>query len=159
MYSDKLSEQVLLLNKVSNYRNIKVNTSVSNKNLRKDDFLVSYIITISFLKANTTLTVSDIKGNLKVFYSAGSVDLAGKQKKNRVKAVSRLIVLLFKKALFIKNSPVAVHLYNVTSHKQLIVNKLKNQFFIRIIKSFNQAPYNGCRKKKIRRKKYVKNFK
>ena len=161
VYSNKLLEQSKVLKKASNYKiiNTEYNTDFLNKNLKKEDFLVSYIIIISFLKANTTLTVSDIKGNLKMFYSSGSVDLAGKQKKNRIKAISRLISLLFKKATFIKNYPVAVHLHNVTSHKLLIINKLKKQFFIRIIKSYNQAPYNGCRKKKMRRKKYVKNFK
>ena len=59
------------------------------------DLMVMYIITISFLKANTTIHVSDIKGNTKLFYSAGSVNLTGKQKRKRRIAVSKLISLLF----------------------------------------------------------------
>ena len=83
LYSDKLSEQSILLNRATNYKDIDIDcsTDLLNKNSKKEDFLVSYIITISFLKANTTLTVSDVKGNLKMFYSSGSVDLTGKQKK------------------------------------------------------------------------------
>lgn len=153
-YVNTLLNQYLIFNKTKNFKMINNNIEIAS-----EDFLVSYTITISFLKSNTTVCVSDIKGNVKLFYSSGSVDLVGKQKKNRVKSVSRLLSLLFKKALFVKNSPVAVHLYNVSFHKFLIINKLKNKFFIKIIKSFNKTPYNGCRKKKIRRKKYVKKFK
>jgi ribosomal protein S11 len=118
-----------------------------------------YIINISFLKANTHIHVSDIQGNLKLFYSAGSVDLAGKQKKKRRIAVSKLISLLLKKATFLGQKPVALHLNNVNFYKNLIVRKLKRNLYIRIIKIFNQTPYNGCRKRKLRRKKYTKKFK
>ena len=128
-----------------------------NKN--DQDLMVMYIIGISFLKANTTIHVSDIKGNIKLFYSAGSVGLAGKQKKKRSIAVSKLISLLLKKATFLNNKPVVLHLNNVNFYNSLIINKLKKHCYIRIIKSFNQVPYNGCRKKKLRRKKYTKKFK
>lgn len=154
LYANVLFNQYLLLNKIKKFR-MKNNTTA----IASEDFLVFYTITISFLKSNTIVSVSDIKGNIKLFYSSGSVDLIGKQKKNKVKSVSRLISLLFKKALFIKNYPVAVHLYNVSFYSSLIINKLKTKFFIKIIKRFNKIPYNGCRKKKIRRKKYTKKFK
>ena len=64
-----------------------------------------------------------------------------------------------KKASFLGKKPVALHLNNVNFYQNLIVNKLKQTFYIKVIKSFNQAPYNGCRKKKVRRKKYTKKFK
>ena len=143
-----------LLNKIKNFK-MKNNTIETIS----EDFLVFYTITISFLKSNTIVSVSDIKGNMKVFYSSGSIDLIGKQKKNRVKAISKLISLLFKKAFFVKKYPVAVHLYNVNFYSPLIINKLKTKFFVKVIKKFNKIPYNGCRKKKIRRKKYTKKFK
>ena len=118
-----------------------------------------YIINISFLKANTTIHISDIKGNLKLFYSAGSVNLTGKQKRKRRISVSKLISLLLKKATFLTTEPVALHLNNINFHKNFIISRLKRVLYIRIIKSFNQAPYNGCRKKKLRRKKYTKKIK
>ena len=86
------------------------------------DFIVMYIINISFLKANTTIHVSDIKGNIKLFYSAGSVGLTGKQKKKRRVAVIKLISLLLKKATFLGNKPIALHLNNVNFY--LIVGEL-----------------------------------
>jgi ribosomal protein S11 len=131
----------------------------NTKEIVSQDFVVIYIINISFLKANTTIHVSDIQGNLKLFYSAGSVDLTGKQKKKRRIAVSKLISLLLKKATFLGQKPVALHLNNVNFYKNLIVRKLKRNLYIKIIKIFNQTPYNGCRKRKLRRKKYTKKFK
>ena len=35
----------------------------------------------------------------------------------------------------------------------------QQNFYIRVIKSFSQLPYNGCRKRKIRRKKYTQKLK
>lgn len=165
IFIKNLLNQITLLkkSKEKNYKSISVRRSdleldinIANKNIQ--DLLVMYIINISFSKANTTIHVSDIKGNMKFFYSAGSVGLVGKQKKNRRVAISKLISLLLKKATFLKDKPIALHLNNVNFYNSLIINKLKHTLYIRIIKRFNQTPYNGCRKKKIRRKKYTKKF-
>ena len=121
--------------------------------------MVMYIVNISFLKANTIINVSDIQGNLKLFYSAGSVQLSGKQKRKRRVAISKLISLVLKKATFLNNKPVALHLNDVNFYRNLIVRKLKRNLYLKIIKIFNQTPYNGCRRKKLRRKKYKKKFK
>lgn len=131
----------------------------NEKKIDTQDFLVMYIINISFSKANTIINVSDIQGNLKLFYSAGSVKLSGKQKRKRRIAILKLISLMLKKATFLGRKPVALHLNNVNFYKNLIIRKLKRNLYIRIIKIFNQTPHNGCRKKKLRRKKYTKKFK
>lgn len=143
-------------NNLKNLIDIKFLNDINNNNSIKEDFLITYIINISFLKTNTIVNISDIKGNTKLFYTAGNVNLSGKQKKRRKIALLRLINLIFKKAGFIEKKPVALHLNNVVSYKTLIINKLKQVYFIKLIKSYNQIPYNGCRKKKIRRKKYSK---
>lgn len=120
---------------------------------------IIFIINISFLKANTFVHVSNAKGETLIFFSAGQVNLKGKQKKNRKIAINKLLALLNKKANFIGKHPIAVHLNNVKSYKFTIVNKLKQFYWVKILKSFNQTPYNGCRKSKIRRKKFTKKFK
>lgn len=158
-----------LLNQANYLKKLKENNSknlsiekfinISDKETSTQDFVIAYIISISFLKANTTIHVSDTKGNLKLFYSAGSVELSGKQKRKRRIAVSKLISLIFKKATFLGQKPIALHLNNVNFYKNLIVRKLKRNLYIRIIKIVNQTPYNGCRRKKLRRKKYTKRFK
>jgi len=132
---------------------------LSNKKANLQNFTIIYIINISFLKANTIIHVSDIQGNLKLFYSAKSVDLSGKQKKRRRIAISRLISLVLKKATFLGKNPIALHLKNVNFYKNLIIGKLKLNLYIKIIKVLNQTAYNGCRKKKLRRKKFIKRFK
>lgn len=175
--SNKLKLKVSLLNEEKLYvQNLKIqidslkkikendfkSVSVQKNQMRLDnnqDLVLMYIINVSFLKANTTIHISDIKGNMKLFYSAGSVGLAGKQKRQRRVAVAKLISLLLKKATFLTNKPIALHLNNVTFYKNLIVGKLKKSLYIRVIKSFNQTPYNGCRNKKVRHKKYTKKFK
>jgi small subunit ribosomal protein S11 len=160
LYVKNLKTQIDLLKKIkeSNYKNISIKKhqlkSENNQNL-----IVMYVVNIAFLKANTIIHVSDIKGNMRLFYSAGSVGLAGKQKRKRRIAISKLISLVLKRAIFLNKKPIALHLNNVNFYKNLIVNKLKRVLYIRIIKSFNQIPYNGCRKKKLRRKKYTKKFK
>lgn len=161
VYVENLLNQIDSLKelKENNYKDLSIKKSNQKKTVNNQDLVVMYIINISFLKANTTIHVSDIKGNVKLFYSAGSVGLTGKQKKKRRIAVSKLIALVIKKASFLKKKPIALHLNNVNFYKSLIVNKLKKTLYIRIIKSFNQSPYNGCRKKKLRRKKYTKKFK
>jgi ribosomal protein S11 len=158
-----------LLNQVTYLKKFKRNNSkdlsvreffISNdKKTNLQDFIITYIISISFLKANTTIQISDVKGNLKLFYSAGSVQLSGKQKRKRRIAVSKLISLVLKKATFLGQKPIALHLNNVNFYKNLIVRKLKRNLYIKVIKILNQTPYNGCRKKKLRRKKYTKRFK
>jgi len=162
-YVKNLLNQAAYLKKLK--ENGSKNLSVKNffiqnsKETNLQDFVVAYIVSISFLKANTTIHVSDIQGNLKLFYSAGSVELSGKQKRKRRIAISKLISLILKKATFLGQKPIALHLNNVNFYKNLIVRKLKRNLYIKVIKILNQTPYNGCRKKKLRRKKYTKRFK
>jgi len=162
-YVKNLQNQISYLKRLKeqDYKNLSIAEFAKSNQEQSinQDFMVMYIINISFLKANTTIHVSDIKGNIKLFYSAGSVKLTGKQKKKRRIAVVKLISLLMKRASFLNKKPVAIHLNNVNFYQNLIVNKLKQTFFIKVIKSFNQTPYNGCRKPKMRRKKYTKKFK
>lgn len=160
LYVKNLKIQIDSLKKIkeNDYKNVSIERNQLKSEISQN-LVVMYVINISFLKANTTIHVSDIKGNMKLFYSAGSVGLAGKQKRKRRVAVSKLISLLLKRATFLNKKPIALHLNNVNFYKNLIVGKLKRTLYIRVIKSFNQAPYNGCRKKKLRRKKYTKKFK
>nr|YP_010120181.1 ribosomal protein S11 [Pseudo-nitzschia micropora]QRC76535.1 ribosomal protein S11 [Pseudo-nitzschia micropora] len=162
-YVKNLLDQATYLKKLkeNNSKDLSAKKFANNENKETNlqDFVVAYIISISFLKANTTIHVSDTKGNLKLFYSAGSVELSGKQKRKRRIAISKLISLVLKKANFLGQKPIALHLNNVNFYKNLIVRKLKRNLYIKVVKILNQTPYNGCRKKKLRRKKYTKRFK
>lgn len=160
LYVKNLKTQINSLKKVkeNDYKNISIFKNRLNSE-NNQSLTITYIISVSFLKANTTIQVSDIKGSIKQFYSAGSVKLSGKQKKKRRITVSKLISLLLKNATFLNRKPAAVHLNNVNFYRNLIIGKLKRTIYVRVIKSFDKVPYNGCRKKKLRRKKYTKKFK
>ena len=50
--------------------------------------------------------------------------------------------------------PLAIHFKNVDFNMFRFLKKLKKKFFITVVKRFDQYSYNGCRTKKIRRKKF-----
>lgn len=157
-YTNTLSNKIVLLNNLilSDYfKSLYIKKQSVKKH--KKNFLVMNVITISFLKANTTIHVSDIKGNVNFFYNAGSVNLTGKQKKRRVVVLFRLLKLLLNNSFSLSKKPIALHFNNVTRYKYLIIKKLKEKFFIKVIREFNQVAYNGCRQPKIRRRKRLKN--
>lgn len=157
----------ILLNRIFYLKNLKTIPIFSiiikyfhnNKNIFLEDFIIKYIITISFKKANTRISISDSQGNLKIFYSAGFVKLIGKQKIKRKKAISKLIPLLLKNFILFNKKAIALHLKNVTLYKNYILKKIKQSFYVKIIKIFNFKSYNGCKKRKLRRKKFIKTFK
>jgi len=156
---DRLIVFLVNLDKDTKFKSIWNPKVMNSKSLPfEQDFVIMYIVTITFLKANTMIHVSDVTGNIKWFCSSGSVKITGRRKKKRRSVMLKLIILLLKKASFLHKNPVALHLNNVSSYQTFIIDRLKQEIFIKIIKSFNQTSYNGCRKKKIRRKKYSKTF-
>lgn len=159
-YIKNLFNQINKLEQIKkkNYKKLS-QKNIDSNNFLKQSLTVYYIISISFLKANTTIHLSDIKGNIILFYSAGDLGLRGKQKTKRRIAINKLIAILFKKTPFINKKPIALHLNNIKFYKKAIIKQLKKFLFIKIVKSFNLTPYNGCRKRKIRRKKHTKKFK
>ena len=92
VYTTKFTELTLNLKQIKdeNYRNLSL-LKVKSDAPQDIEFIVRYIVSISFTKANTIVHVSDSEGNLKLFYSAGIVGLTGKQKKKRRVAVFKLI--------------------------------------------------------------------
>lgn len=152
-YVKNLNDKIFFLSNIKE-KNYKL---VCKKNsFDKYDHLVMYIIDISFSRSNTFLHVLDFAGNLKFFCSAGYFNYSGKSKRSRLTILKEFYRILLLKLKFLKGRPVALHLKNVGSYKFRIIKKLKKKFFIKIIRNFNLYPHNGCRKKKIRRKKIKK---
>ena len=157
-YVKNLKNKSFLLSKLreTNYKSVDSALFSPSKYLVIDDSLVTYIIDINFSRSNTFLHVMDFSGKLKFFYSAGSFNYSGKSKKARYVVFRELYRVLISKLKFLKNKPVALHLKNVGYNKSWIVKKLKKKFFIKSVRSFNLYPHNGCRKRKMRRKKFKK---
>lgn len=163
-YIQKLKNKVNLINsnkidfKEKNNMNLLIfNNQVNCNNnsvIVKEDFLITYIIDITFSRMNTLMHVMDFCGNLKFFCSAGSLQYKGKKKKTARYVVFRYMYkILVSKLKFLKGQPLALHLKNVGSLKFLIIRLLKKKLFIKVVRSYDLYPHNGCRKKKVIRKK------
>lgn len=160
-YIIKLNQKIHSLDRVKE-TNIKAfNFSLTSFNANNsrfliNDHLVMYIIDISFSQTNTLMHVMDHSANLKYFCSAGTFNYKGRSKKARFTVFKQFFQVLTKKLTFLEGKPIALHLKNVGSNKSWIIKKLKKKFYIKVIRSFNLFPHNGCRKKKVRRKKFKK---
>lgn len=155
-YIKKLADKICILENIKEQNFKTLNCSLFPKNIIKQDTLVVYIIDITFSRSNTLLHVMDSSGILKFFCSAGELSYSGKSKKSRVSVLTSMVRVLMQKLKFLQDKPIALHLKNFGFKKFWIVKKLKKKFFIRIVRSFNLYPHNGCRKRKIRRKKFKK---
>lgn len=159
-YIKQLKNKVILLNtiKEKNYKNLHfllLNNKISNKTFL-ENYFVNYVIDITFSKTNIFLHVMDYSGKLKFFCSAGSTEYKGKKKKSHFLVLTKMFGILGLKLKVLKNQPIALHLKNVGSAKFRIIKALKKKFFIKVVKFFSLYPYNGCRKKKMKRKKFKK---
>lgn len=154
-YLKKMRSKVLLVNELKEINYKKISSSFSNKLMKSSNVIfVTYILEISFSKKNTLFHISDCLGNTKFFYSAGSFQQKGKGKISRSTVLRKFYRMLISKLKFLKRFPVAVHFKNADSNMFWFLKRLKKKIFITVVKHFNHYPYNGCRKKKIRRKKF-----
>lgn len=165
-----LSNTVIDVKKVYYYKLTKLVNSLKNQKDRvhvKKKFFVStnctkqlnsdlvvYVINVVLSKTNTFVNVVDMKGNVLVSISAGSLNLTKFQKKAQPTALLSVFKVLLLKAKFLKNKPVALHFKNVKRfHESFFINVLKNKLYIQSFQSYNLLPHNGCRPKKIKKLK------
>lgn len=137
-----------------NYKNLNSSLFLPLKSKKKIDNYIMYIVDITFSPTNSLLHITDYQGNLLYYYSAGLLGYKGKKKKTRFIVFKNFYKILLKQFSFLLKKPIALHLKDTGWNKFWIVQKLKKKFFIKVIKTFNSHSYNGCRKKKIRRKKF-----
>ena len=115
---------------------------------------INYIINVNLSLTNTLINVSDVKGNSKTFYSAGMLHLKSKQKTKQPIAIITIFRAILKQSKFLKEKSVALHYKNLLPiHESFITKRLKQQIFIKTIKSYNYRPHNGCRLRKKKRTK------
>ena len=154
-YLEKMQNKVCVLKELKEVNYKKINSQFSKPLIfSSSTTFVMYIIEISFSKKNTLFHVSDFSGNIKFFYSAGSFQQTGKGKVARSTILRKFYRILVSKLKFVKKVPIALHFKNADSNMFWFLKKLKKKFFIAVVKHFTQYPYNGCRKRKIRRKKF-----
>ena len=112
-----------------------------------------YTLNINFSRSNTLCSIMDCSGNTKFFYSAGLFKLKGRQKIFRSLVLKHFYKILILKLKFLRKKPLILSLKNIGLNNLWFLKKLRKKFFIVSVKIFSSYSYNGCRKKKIRRKK------
>lgn len=116
--------------------------------------LINYVLNINQLKTNTLINLNDIKGNPKIFYSAGMLNLQKKQKIRQPKAAITMLRQLISKSKNLKQKPAVLHFNNMfLNYRSYIFKKLKQKIFIKLIVNYSNTAHNGCRLKKKKRVK------
>jgi len=157
----KLTNQIFILKQL---KLKKVNQKLKYFYLKKDKYklkhLINIIIGVSIYKNNIIVFVSDIKGKLLFFNTSGILKIETKKKKKLDIIFKLLINLIKKKKIFKPDTYIALHLKNSNKKISSAITKflLNNLEYknIQIVKIKNNKPHNGCRPKKIRRKKLGK---
>lgn len=159
-YIRQLKNKITLLNNIKKNKYKVLNSELfktSNNFSVKKVSEVSYIIDFSFSKTNTTMHIMDCSGKTKFFYSAGLFDFKGNQKTFQSDAIlKKFYKILVSDLLFLKSSKIAIHFKNKNINYKIswFLKKLCEKFFIAVVKFFTVYPYNGCRRKKQKRKKF-----
>ena len=111
-YFKRLKYKCFLLDKIkkSNYKYLNSFITNNDKHLllnSNNDFLVTYIINICFLRSNTFIHIMDFSGKIKFFYSSGSFQHSGKNKRARYIVFKDFYKMLLSKLKFLKVKPIA----------------------------------------------------
>jgi ribosomal protein S11 len=157
-YIKNLKKKISLLQDLKRKKNYK-KLSIFFKNKKtfpviKQD-LILYKMNITLSKKNTIVYVTDVKGNLKLFQSTSSLNITGKQKTSQPAALFKVLKIILSKGDFLQNKPIALHCNNVKKrYIVFLLTILENILFIKVIRIYNfLIPHNGCRPKKLKRKK------
>jgi len=117
-----------------------------------------YLITISYYKSNVFFTVADIKGHTKGWTSTGRVGFKNKDKTTYM-ALIRVIEIFYKKVWNVGVRCAILKLRNLSKRgpRAAIRNSLRKIRRLYPIKYLallaeTQVSFNGCRRKKKRRK-------
>jgi hypothetical protein len=100
----------------------------------------------------------DCLGNERYFYSIKSISQKPKSKKSNsdIQVTEKFYKILVAKLKFLQGTPVALHFNSVEFNFQWFLEKITKKLFITIVKFYTKYSHNGCRKKKIKRKKVKK---
>ena len=154
----KLKNKIEFLNLLKENKRTK-NLSLTLKKNRILENSLKYIIGVSLSNTNTNFYITDIKGNIKYFSSAGFLNLNGNQKIRKPAVLIKLLRLIISKTKFIGNASIALHLKNFTEfYVYLILTLIKKYFVVKHVRVYNNKPHNGCRPRKLKRKKRRKLF-
>lgn len=144
---------VFLKKKIKLKKKFLSNKVVTSKGFNQNT--IRYVINIISFSSNTIINVTDVNGTVLVSISEGSIDLSKDSKKSQRTSVLKILKVLLAKAGFIKNKAVAVNFKNVKRYQEsFFIKVLKPKIFIKSVQSFTLLPHNGCRPRKLKRRKF-----
>ena len=157
----KVREQIFFLKKLKKTKRFKSLRFLLSKvnffgNFNfKSQNLIKYIIGISIYNTNIIIYLSDIKGTIKFFCTTGSLGIKRKQKKKKIAVLIKLIKFMMSKIKFVsKNDLIALHLKNFNDRLGSFTSSFLAKYYnIELIRINNNQPHNGCRPRKLKRKK------
>lgn len=126
------------------------------KNSKKPIF-INCVVSLTLSGRNAHVSLNNIKGNVIKKFTAGNLKF--RKNKKRILVCLKTLILAAARNKYYFKQPIAVHLNNFYSKFFLdFILKLfkKNSIYIGHLKLLSRPPYNGCRPKKIRRKKKKK---
>lgn len=157
----KIENNVKLLERIKEHQIAKNLQKIIKKDFEvsfyKSNFFVKYILGVIISKTNTIVYLTDVKGKVKYFITSGILKINEKQ--NKTVVISKLLkFLLLKNINLRKTNGIVLHFKNLNQRLALIVFSLVSKYFQNIlaVKICNNQPHNGCRPKKIKRKKRKK---
>ena len=154
-FIEKLQKRVFILNQIKSNKNYYLSVSSTQIDSKEQD-LAFYIVNFIVTNKDTILYVTDVKGNLHFYSSASSFKITGKQKIKQPATLLKILRSFLTNTKTFKAKPIVLHFSNIKKQfVKILVRILEKIFFIKAVKTYNfLLPHNGCRPKKIKRKKY-----
>lgn len=163
IFYQKILKQVKLLLNLNNYEKKKhfarlLNFIYKISNLRKKNIFhknlksFSYVLHVTLLNSNIIINITDLKGKLITSCSSGIMQFTGSQK-TKYLALINILKKINHEIKYLKNKNFAIHFKGLKKNRRIILKKLDKKINIQVIKFFNLSPHNGCRPKKIRKKR------
>jgi ribosomal protein S11 len=151
---DSFFKRIFIKKKLGESNSSKKKTLLFNERVKLKGYFIKFIIYISCTKSNTFIHIMDCLGSERYFYSIKSTNKNTKSKKSSdIQVTEKFYKILVAKLKFLQGTPVALHFNSVEFNFQWFLERMTKKLFITIVRFYTKYPHNGCRKKKIKRKK------
>lgn len=131
-------------------RHLFTESEESNEVQRSYD-TISYIVYARLLPSNNQIVVSKVDGAPLTVFSAGTDLFKGKQKINKL-ALNEMTRKLIVKSRRLETTGIfAVSLKGLRRYRSILLTRLKDIYPVKVVKTNNLTPHNGCRAKKPRK--------
>lgn len=151
--SNKLVKNLVTIFK-QKFNNNKIFPLNPLKKKKVHENVIRYIINIIAFPSNTVINITDVSGKVLITISDGLVNDSKESKKSKYRPIVKIFKSLLLKASFIKNKAVAINFKKIKRYQEsFFIKVLKPKVFIKSVQSYTSLPHNGCRPKKLKKRK------